>query len=104
MQLMINTPDEFHASREALEEHARRELKGIERRFGEWLTRIELFVRDASGPTGAPLRECRMEARPRGLDPVSVSNTGSDVFVAISGAADKLEKALTRLRGRHRAR
>ncbi|MBK1735786.1 ribose ABC transporter permease [Halorhodospira abdelmalekii] len=93
MQIQINPGSGVHIS-EALERSILESLGAIDRRFGEQLTRIEVHFQDTNGPKGGVNKHCRIEARPRGLDPVLAENTAEDAYDAARGAARKLERVL----------
>lgn len=93
MQIQINPGAGVHIS-EALEQSIRDSLAAVDRRFGDHLTRIEVHFQDVNGPKGGVNKHCRVEARPRGLDPVLAENTADDAYDAARGAAKKLERVL----------
>jgi len=64
-------------------------------RFREQVTRVEIFLSDENGgKAGASDKRCRMEARPAGLPPVTVTATADKLADAFTGAAEKLVRAL----------
>ena len=72
----------------------------------EDLTRVEVHLSDENGGKSGPKdKRCKMEARPKGHQPISVSNDADSLNQAVEGAAAKLEKALEhlfgKLRGKH---
>lgn len=93
MHVEINTGDGVPHS-PALDEHIHRKLTRIDRRFGDRLTRIEVFLKDERPGKGGVDKSCRMEARPAGMDPVVVDTLQEDAYAAVGDAADKLERAL----------
>lgn len=93
MHLQFN-PAEGMAVSEALEQHARECLDKVQRRFGERVTRVEIHLKDVNGPKGGMDKECLMEARPAGLQPVVASAVADDTYQVIKQSADKLEKVL----------
>lgn len=103
MQIMINPADHVEIS-DSFAGHIRRSLEKVDSRFGDWLTRVEVFVKDVNGPKGGVDKHCRMEARPRGVDPVTIEHQDEDAYACASRAADKLEKVLERRRGQMNAR
>lgn len=98
MQVILNPADGVHLS-DAFSDHLHQCLKKIDRRFGDWLTRTEAYIKDVNGPKGGVDKHCRLEARPRGSEPVVVDHQDEDAYNGISRAAAKLEKALERRRG-----
>ncbi len=64
-------------------------------RFEDRLTRIEAHLGDHNAHKKSDDdKRCMLEARPRGLDPVSVTAEGADMYDVISDAAGKLRRAL----------
>jgi len=99
MHLQINPAQGVTVS-EALEQHLRHRLGTVERRFGDQLTRIEAFFTDVNGPKGGVNKQCKLEARPRGLDPVAAEHMAENPYDAATGAADRLEKVLDKRFGK----
>lgn len=65
------------------------------------LTRVELHLSDPDGRArGAAGKRARLEARPRGRDPIVVAHDAATVDLAAAGAADKLLTAFAREQGR----
>ncbi len=95
MQIEIETGEGVEYTAE-LEEHAEEKLRRIERRFGQRLTRIIIFLKDERPGKGGIDKSCNMEARPAGRDPIAVEALEATTFEAITAAADKLERALAR--------
>lgn len=103
MQVIINPADHVHLS-EAFTDHIHRSLEKVDRRFGDWLTRTEAFIKDVNGPKGGIDKHCRLEARPRGTEPVVIDHQDEDAYTCVTRAAEKLGKALERRRGQLSAR
>ena len=87
--------------------HAANDENGIEgtiarslERFSERLTRVEVFLQDVNGEKGGVDRQCTLEARPRGLDPLAASHQAATAREALSGAVSKLERVLDARFGR----
>lgn len=103
MQTIINPADDMALS-DAFTGHVHKSLEKVDTRFGDWLTRVEVFVKDVNGPKGGIDKHCRMEARPRGSEPVVIDHQDKDAYICMTRAAGKLEKALERRRGQLGAR
>lgn len=74
-------------------------------RIAPRLTRVELHVSDINGPRGGQNdKRCLLEARPNGMDPISVTDQAETIDAAIAGAADNLLKVFDRLIGRQTSR
>lgn len=101
MQILLNTGEGMETS-EALESHVRDKLEGVDRRFGDRLTRIEIYLKDVNAGKGGVDTACTMEARPRGLEPLVVEADAEDAYTATHEAARRLERALESRLGRKR--
>lgn len=93
MELEVNAGEGMQTST-ALEDHIRTKLAGVERRFGERVTRVETYLKDVNAGKGGVDTACTLEAHPAGLSPVVVDSWATDAYSASHGAAQKLEKAL----------
>jgi ribosome-associated translation inhibitor RaiA len=103
MQVIINPAEKVELS-DAFSEHIHRALEKVDRRFGDWLTRTEVFIKDINGPKGGVDKHCRMEARPRGSDPIVVEHQDTDSYTCVTRTAEKLASALDKKHGRMNAR
>ena len=60
-------------------------------RFDQELTRVTLHITDENGEkAGAQDKRCQIEARARGLQPISVTHKSDTIRIAVDGALDKL--------------
>lgn len=74
-------------------------------RFDEELTRVTLHINDENGEkAGAQDKRCQIEARARGLQPISVTHKADAVRLAVEGALDKLHAALSSQLGKLRSK
>lgn len=78
----------------ALEQHVRERLERLQRRYGDRVTRIRVFLKDVNASKCGVDKVCTMEARPAGRDPVAVEAQHADLYRAVRAAEGKLEKAL----------
>jgi hypothetical protein len=69
-------------------------------RFAERLTRVEVYLRDVNAAKGGIDKHCVLEARLRGLDPVTAGHRAGNSLDALTGAVGKLERALEHRLGR----
>lgn len=70
-------------------------------RFEDRLTRIEVHLVDANAQkSGASDKQCTMEARLSGLQPIAVTHAAESLDKALDGAADKLVTAVDRTFGK----
>jgi len=59
------------------------------------LTRVEVHLHDDKQKRNGPDdTRCTMEARLAGCDPLAVTHKADDLYVAVTGAADKLGRAV----------
>ena len=71
----------------------------------EDLTRVEVHLSDENGGKSGPKdKRCKMEARPKGHQPILVSHDADSRTQAVEGAAEKLEHALEHLFGKLRGK
>lgn len=100
MDVQINTTNNVEG-REALCLHLEGAARERLSRFEDRLTRVEIHVADENGDreTGQDKR-CVIEARPAGLDPVTVSEHAASIDQAASGAMGKMVSALDRTFGK----
>ena len=80
---------------DALDAHVREQVSHGLERFAYRLTRIEAHVADTNAnKAGEHDKRCVLEARPRGMDPIVVTEDGSDLYQVIRDAGKKLGRAL----------
>jgi ribosome-associated translation inhibitor RaiA len=78
-------------------------VKAALSRFAQDITRVEIHLSDENRDKGGDDdMRCLMEARVNGRPPIAVTNFAGDLPLAIDGATDKLEKAITHELGRLR--
>lgn len=94
MQVHVNTDRQIQGG-ESLAQWVQQETLTRLARFREHVTRVEIFLSDENGgKAGVSDKRCRMEARPAGLPPVTVSASADKLADAFTGAAEKLLRAL----------
>jgi len=101
MQIQVNT-DNHIAGGEELTRQVEAVVEGALGRFSDRITRVEVHLTDenSSSKSGDNDKRCVMEARPAGLQPITVSDQGATLGSDRLVAADKLEKTLRRTLGR----
>ncbi|MFA9216260.1 MAG: HPF/RaiA family ribosome-associated protein [Sphingomonadaceae bacterium] len=100
--MQINTHTDKTIERHAgLDEHVQSVIHAALHRFGEHITRVEVHLSDNQSHKSADGdNRCLMEARVTGYQPVAVSDHAATLHQAISGAADKLKRAIDSALGR----
>lgn len=74
-------------------------------RFDDEVTRVVVHLNDENGvKAGAQDKRCQIEARPKGLQPVSVTHKAATLELAVDGAVDKLNNALKHQFGKLRSK
>ena len=82
---------------DAIEDHIRSVLDDALKHLSDRITRIEVHVGDDRPSEDVPNdKRCMIEARPRGMDPIAIEVREDDLYGAVSEAAGKLQRALTR--------
>lgn len=80
---------------DALDARVREAIQHALARFAERLTRVESHLSDNNAAKSGPDdKSVVLEARPRGMDPIVVKESGSDLYEAVRSAAQKLSRAL----------
>jgi hypothetical protein len=100
MLIQVRT-DNHIANREDLADRVRAEVEGaVERRFADRLRRVEVYLQDVNSHKGGVDKRCSIEAHPAGHQPVAVHDQAARIEEAVSGAVDKMARALDRTLGR----
>ncbi len=100
MQININTDKTIERHR-GLDEHVESVVTAAVARFGEHITRVEVHLSDENSQKSADGgNRCLLEARVTGYQPIAVSEHSVNLHLAISGAADKLKRAVDSALGR----
>lgn len=101
MKIHLNTDNHISAS-EGLSERADRVVGGALERFADRVTRVEAHVSDVnSHKNGDGVdKRCMLEARVAGHQPIAVTEDAETVEQALSGAAQKLKRALDSMFGK----
>jgi ribosome-associated translation inhibitor RaiA len=100
MQININT-DRTIENRSGLDEHVQAVVDAAIHRFSEHITRVEVHLSENNSQKSADgENRCLMEARVTGYQPIAVSDHNATLHQAISGAADKLKRAIDSALGR----
>lgn len=72
-------------------------------RFADRITRIEAHLDDENSSKSGPAdKRCTLEVRMAGREPVVVRHNASAIDVALTGALDKLVRAMDRTVEKHR--
>ncbi len=102
MQIQVNTDNNIEG-RDKLAEHVRTVVEKALKKVSSRVTRVEVHLTDENAKgTGPDDMRCVMEARVERHQPVAVTHHAETLNLAIDGAADKLERALSHLMGRMR--
>lgn len=95
MKVQVNTDKSVDGS-EDLIERTEAHLASALARFENRLTRVEVHLgTESAGRTIGDAFRCLLEARPAGMDPVTVTHHSATLDEALHGATDKLEALLT---------
>jgi ribosome-associated translation inhibitor RaiA len=100
MLVQIRTDNHVQAS-DQLNAYIERSLNNAIGRFSDRVTRIEAYLKDDNSLKGGPSdKECTLEARLKGLQPLAVSHSAPSLQLAADGAMDKLVRAIERAAAR----
>ncbi|MGE0467913.1 MAG: HPF/RaiA family ribosome-associated protein [Nitrospira sp.] len=94
MQIQVNTDNHIHG-REEIVALVETSVEGAVGRFRDRITRVEAHLSDTNShkTKGDDIR-CVLEARLAGHQPIAVTHQAATVELALSGAADKLERSV----------
>lgn len=94
MDFQFNTNSSVMGT-ENVAERIETQLRSRLERFAEKLTRLEVHVSDNNASKGGSAdKQCTIEARPRGGNPLTVTAQSSDVDAAARDAASKMVSLL----------
>lgn len=101
MTVQVNTDNHIRATAELYRE-VESVVESALGRFGDRITRVEVHLTDENGSQKAhgDAMRCRLEARPAGRQPVSVTADAATTGQAVAGAARKMERLLDGTFGR----
>ena len=100
MQININT-DKTIERHQGLDDHVKTVVSAAVQRFADHITRVEVHLsNDNSQKAVDGGNRCLLEARVTGYQPIAVSDHSVDLHQAISGASDKLKRAIDSALGR----
>lgn len=72
-------------------------------RFKEHITRLEVHLSDINGSKQGPNdKQCLIEARLEGKQPIAVTDKANNYELAVKGATEKLKAALDTIMGKMR--
>jgi hypothetical protein len=102
MQIQINT-DRHIEGRERLAAWATGVVEQALSRVSDRITRVEVHLSDENADrSGRQDKQCMMEARLGGRQPVAVTHQAASMDQAVNGAAEKLIGAIDSIIGRQR--
>ena len=93
MQVIINSGHNIVVN-EALDNYARGIVESTLSRMSDHITRVEVHLHDTNRPKGGADKRCLMEARIAGKKPLAVEAQAMDLYVAVTDASGKLERAV----------
>ncbi len=100
MKVQVNT-DKHIENSDRLESFINDKMGQALSRFEDKLTRLEVHLTDQNGEkSGVDDIQCRIEARPKGIQPVIVTARNSTLDLAINDSIDKMKSALTTIYGK----
>lgn len=94
MQIQLNSDNHIVGSSD-LSERVRDTVEHALKHFSASITRVEVHVNDVnSSKGGLGDKRCQMEARLRGMAPLSVEHRAETLDLAVGGAAGQLARAV----------
>ena len=100
MHFQVRT-DNHIDNNEELQDRIRAEVEGaLDPRFTDRIRRVEVYLQDMNSHKRGIDTRCCIEVSLAGHQPVAVDDRAADLDEAVSGAVDKLLRALDRTLGR----
>jgi Sigma 54 modulation protein / S30EA ribosomal protein len=100
MQIQVHTDNNI-TGREDVVRLVQTTVEGAIGRFSDRITRVEAHLSDTnSHKSKGDDKRCLLEARLAGLQPFAVSHEAATIELAVTGATDKLERAIESRTGR----
>ena len=100
MQIQVNTDNNI-TGREDVVRLVNSSVEGAVGRFADRITRVEAHLSDTnSHKSKGDDKRCLLEARLAGLQPLVVSLEAATIEIAVTAAADKLQRAIENKMGR----
>jgi len=100
MHFQVRTDNRIENS-EGLTDRIRDEVESaLAPRLKDRIRRVEIYLQDMNSQKGGVDTRCSIEVSLAGHQPVAVSDLGTSVDVAVSGAVDKVVRALEHMVGR----
>ena len=100
MQIQIHT-DHHIEGHEAFAAWATGEIKNALTHHRDQITRVEAHMGDEAGHKSSQNdRRCMLEARLAGRQPLAVTHHADTLYLAVTGAAEKLNRAIDAALGR----
>lgn len=97
MQIQINT-DNHIKGHESFTTDVSRTVEQAFGRFRDQITRVELHLSDMNGDkSGLDDKQCVLEVRLKGLQPIAVTDHHALLETAVSGAAAKMVRSIEKI-------
>ncbi|MGY4386105.1 ribosome-associated translation inhibitor RaiA [Pedobacter sp. UYP24] len=94
MKVQINTDHNIEGT-ERLQEFLENKIATAFTRFESHLSRIEIHLSDENaGKTGPKDKRCLLEARPNGMEPLTVTANADTIESVVSSAIEKMKHVL----------
>lgn len=94
MQIQVNSNDSVNAT-ESLQERVEGMVEQELKFLADSITRVEVHLNDLNkGKGGADDKRCQIEARIKGMQPMSAEHHAETLELAIRGAASQLARAV----------
>jgi len=104
MQIQVHSDNHIEGSAR-LVEWVSASVAGRLDRFDDEITRVVVHLNDENGvKAGSQDKRCQIEARPKGLQPISVTHKAESLDLAMEGAIEKLSNALNHQFGKLRSK
>ena len=99
MQIQVNHDNRVRLAEDTAERLSRT-VEDYLAKFADRITRVEMHLGDLNGGKGGPDKRCMLEARMSNLQPIAVTHDADTVQLAIDGALERLDHAISHAIGK----
>jgi hypothetical protein len=99
MQIQLNHDNRVRLAEDTAERLSRT-IQDYLSKFADRITRVEMHLGDLNGSKGGPDKRCMLEARMANLQPIAVTHHAETVQLAIDGALERLDHAISHAIGK----
>lgn len=102
MQIQVNHDNHVRLAGDTAERLSRT-VEDFLAKFADRITRVEMHLGDLNAGKGGPDKRCMLEVRMSNIQPIAVTHHAETLQLAIDGALERLDHALSHALGKREA-